>query len=83
MINFKTVLDLPLNWNVYSKVRKEESKKELAVEAKEFTPVWVMSKTATIEITQIGTVIGSVLFKAEHANVEVCVPVAGNGIEDT
>lgn len=33
---------------------------ELAVEEKQFTPVWVMSKKATIEISQIGTVIGSV-----------------------
>ena len=70
---------------------------ELIVEAKEFQAVWVMGKTATIEITQIGTVIGNVFeeifknnlqpagpvmtfyldeeFHAEHANVEVCVPV--------
>lgn len=37
-----------------------EQKFELVVEAKEFEPVWVMSKSATIEITQIGTVIGNV-----------------------
>jgi Predicted transcriptional regulators len=37
-----------------------EQKLELVVESKEFEPVWVMSKTATIEIGQISTVIGSV-----------------------
>lgn len=74
-----------------------EKKLELIVEAKEFEPVYVMSKTAAIEISQIGTIIGKVYeeifknhlqpagpvmtfyldeeFKAEHANVEVCIPV--------
>lgn len=78
-----------------------EMKHELIVEAKEFVPVWVMSKAATIEITQVGTVIGQVFeaifknnlrpagpvmtfyldkeFQAEHANIEVCVPVAAQG----
>ena len=37
-----------------------EQRMELMVEAKEFTPVWVMSKNATIEISQIGVVIGGV-----------------------
>ena len=36
------------------------SKTELIVESKPFEPIWVMSKMASIEISQIGTVIGSV-----------------------
>lgn len=40
---------------------------ELMVETKEFAPTWVMSKMATIEISQIGTVIGSV-FEAIFQN---------------
>lgn len=37
-----------------------DSKSELVVEAKEFSPVWVVSKKATIEISHISSVIGSV-----------------------
>ncbi|MDD3797292.1 MAG: MerR family transcriptional regulator [Lachnospiraceae bacterium] len=75
-----------------------EKNAELLVEAKEFQPVWAMSKKAVIKIDEIGTVIGSVFetifknglkpagpvmtfyldeeFNHEHAEVEVCVPVA-------
>lgn len=71
---------------------------KLVVEAKNFEPVCVMSKTAAIEINQISTMIGSVFeemfrkglqpagpvmtfyldeeFHQEHANVEVCIPIA-------
>lgn len=91
-------------YEIQSGGTRMEQKTGLLVEAREFTPVWVMSKAATIEITQIGVVIGSVFeeifknglkpagpvmtfymdpeFQAEHANVEVCVPVAPcDGIE--
>lgn len=44
-----------------------EEKMELVVEAKEFKPVWVMSKIATIEISQVGTMIGSA-FEAVFKN---------------
>ncbi|MEE1032364.1 MAG: GyrI-like domain-containing protein [Ruminococcus sp.] len=37
-----------------------EQKLELTVEAKEFEPVWVLSKKATIDVTQVGVVIGQV-----------------------
>lgn len=40
---------------------------ELIVEAKTFEPTWVMSKSATIEISQVGPVIGSV-FEAIFAS---------------
>lgn len=81
-----------------------DQKSELKVEAKTFEPVWVMSKSATIVINQVGAVIGSVYeeifknhlqpagpvmtfywdkeFQAEHANIEVCVPVVScDGME--
>lgn len=47
--------------------RMMEQKFDLVVEAKEFTPVRVMSQTAAIEITQVGTVIGKV-FEAIFKN---------------
>lgn len=54
---------------------KMEQKKELVVEAKEFNPVWVMSQTATIEITQIGTVIGSVFEEIFKNHLQPVGPV--------
>lgn len=50
-------------------------KVELVVEAKEFKPIWVMSKRATIEITQIGTVIGSVFEAIFQNGMQPCGPV--------
>lgn len=44
-----------------------KEKLELVVEAKEFEPVNVMSKTATIEMSQISTLIGSV-YEEIHKN---------------
>ena len=44
-----------------------EQNAEIMVTEKEFTPVWVMSQKATIEITQVGVVIGKV-FEAIFQN---------------
>lgn len=52
-----------------------EQKMELVVEAKEFEPVWVMSKSATIEITQIGTVIGNVFQEIFNNGLQPAGPV--------
>lgn len=52
-----------------------EKKSELVVEAKEFEPVWVMSKSAAIEITQIGTVIGNVFQEIFNHGLQPAGPV--------
>ena len=52
-----------------------EQKMELTVEAKEFGPVWVMSKSATVEISQIGNVIGSVFEEIFKNNLQPAGPV--------
>lgn len=50
-------------------------KVELLVEAKEFKPVWVMSKRGAIEISQIGTMIGSVFEEIFKNGMQPCGPV--------
>lgn len=52
-----------------------ENKMELAVEAKEFEPVLVMSKQAAIEISQISSVIGSVFEEIYKNGLQTQGPV--------
>ncbi len=52
-----------------------EQKSELTVEAKEFEPVWVMSKTAAIEISQFGTVVSAVFEEIFRNGLQPSGPV--------
>ena len=52
-----------------------EQKTGLVVEAKEFRPVWVMSKRATIHMSQLSTVIGSVFEGIFKNNLQPAGPV--------
>ena len=52
-----------------------EQKMDLLVEAKEFEPVWVMSKTATVDVAQCGTVIGQVFEEIFKNNLQPAGPV--------
>jgi len=71
-----------LCWSIQKKVHEiqlgglfMEMKAELFVEEKEFVPVWVMSKTVTIEINQISSVIGSVFEEIFKQNLQPAGPV--------
>lgn len=52
-----------------------EMSQELFVEAKPFEPVWVMSKKATIEITQCGEIIGAVFQAIFNNGLQPAGPV--------
>lgn len=52
-----------------------EQRMELMVETKEFAPVWVMSKTATIDIKQFGNVVSSVFEAIFHNGLQPAGPV--------
>lgn len=81
-INCRIQKDIRLKLSIENKMRKIQSggiqmnkECELAVEEKQFTPVWVMSKKATIEISQIGTVIGSVYEEIFRRGLQPAGPV--------
>lgn len=52
-----------------------EQKIDLLVEAKEFEPVWVMSKAATIDVSQLGEVTGCVFEEIFKNNLQPAGPV--------